>query len=367
MAVIAGFSATNLFASDSEAIEKIRDSAGSAKLSPEDVLAINDFVSECATRMLLAEDISQVSQIRSTISALKGTRQTQYTIEFASAVKNTLEKSFSQIATLEQGTRRTHIELNLVILAAEIEDLRLAEFGLRMIDSENSALQYWAIKTIASPQIAKQLNSIATSDPELKAKIVTALSRLIKRGLYSSSMALIVDFIEALGPKDKDASVLLHRIANRRIAEYENWTVKYELLDRNLLEQLTRCTINAGSVSKRALCAKTFAQLYSYIIQRYMIGREILSETSKQQLASVIVDTESYSIGQGKFLDRAQATIRKAVSKRKFKDLKREHDLLFGSANKAGRLASDLKFNYGIDKTGDPITAPKKLELPKNG
>jgi hypothetical protein len=180
-------------------------------------------------------------------------------------------------------------------------------------------------------------------------------------------MTLIVNFIEALGPRDKDASDLLYQIANRRIAEYENWTVKYELLDRNLLEQLTRCTINAGSVSKRALCAKTFAQLYSYIIQRYMIGREILSETSKQQLASVIVDTESYSIGQGKFLDRAQATIRKAVSKRKFKDLKREHDLLFGSANKAGRLASDLKFNYGIDKTGDPITAPKKLELPKNG
>jgi hypothetical protein len=253
-----------------------------------------------------------------------------------------------------------------VVLAAEVGDIRLADFGFKMIDHNNSAIQYWAIKTIANPQVAKQLSSIATADSELKAKIITALSRSVKRGLYPSSLSLVVQFIEALGPKDKDVSGLMHQVADRRIAEYENWTVKYELLDRELLKLLTKCTIYAESTSKRALCARAFAQLYSYVIQRYMIGQEILSPTSKQQLASVMFDVESYSIGPGKFLDRDQATIRLAVSKKKLQDLKREHDLLFGSANKAGRLAADLKFNYGIGKTGDPLTAPKMLTLPKN-
>ena len=365
VAVMVGFSAANLFAADSEAINKVRNSVGTAKLSSDDVLVVKDFVSECVRQMLLAEDISQVSQIRSTISAQKGTRQSPYTIEFASAVKNTLDKSFRQIATLEQGPRRTHLELNLVVLAAEVGDTRLADFGFKMMDHDNSAIQYWAIKTIANPQVAKQLSSIATADSELKAKIITALSRSVKRGLYPSSLALVIKFIEELGPKDQDTSDLLHQIANRRIAEYEKWTVKYELLDRDLLKQLTRCTTAAGSTSKRALCARTFAQLYSFVIQRYLIGQEILSPTSKEQLVTVMVDTESYSIGPGRFLDRAQAAIRLAVMKKKFQNLKREHDMLFGTANKPGRLAGDLKFNYGTGKTGNPITAPKKLKLPK--
>ena len=365
IAVIAGLSTTNLSAADSAAIEQLRTSIGTAKLSPTDVQVVNDFISECAREMLLAKDLSQVSQIRSMIVMQKGTRPSQYAVEFASAVKKTLDSAFSQVATLEQGPRRTHIELNLVILAAEIKSIRLADFGLKLIGHDNSAIRYWAIKTIASPEIAKQLNSLATADAELKTKIITALSRSVKSGLHPSCLALVVNFIEASGPKDRDVSDLTHQIAVRRIAEYENWTIKYELLDASLLKILTKCTLNAETTSKRALCARNFAQLYSYVMQRYLIGQEILSPTSKQQLASVMVETERFSMGPGKFLGRSQTAIRQAISKKKIQDLKREHDTLFGTAGRTGRLAAELKFNYGTGKTGNPVTAPKKLMLPK--
>ena len=149
VSVISSFSMTSLFAADSASIERVRKSVGTAKLSAADVQIVNRFLSESSTEMLLAEDLTQVSEIRSMIVAQKGASMSQYAIEFASAVKSTLTVAFSQIATIPEGLRRTHLELNFVILAAEIKSVRLADFGLKMANNDNSAIQYWAIKTIA--------------------------------------------------------------------------------------------------------------------------------------------------------------------------------------------------------------------------
>ena len=164
---------------------------------------------------------------------------------------------------------------------------------------------------------------------------------------------------------DSQGTALIFQIAQKRIDQYQNWTVKYELLDRDLLNILTACTFKAGIAAKRSQCARTFGQLFSYVMQRYILGYDTLSDNSKQQLASVMVNVEKYSIGPGKFLARPQTAIRDALVQKKMDNLEREYDTLFGSSKRIGRLASSLKFDYGIDADGSPIIAPKRLKAPK--
>lgn len=358
-------SAQSLFALDSSDIETVRISVGTGKLSSSDVLVVNDFASEAISEMLLAEDISQISLIRRSISQQKGTSLSQYSIEFIKAIRKNIKASFGKAATLQEGSRRSNLELNLLILAAEMQSIKMADFGLDMVDSQNAAIQYWAVRTIASPQIALQLTARATSDPELKKRIADVLAECINRGIHPTSLSTILKFARVLGANDPQGSPLIHQIAAKRIEQYQNWTVKYELLDRDLLNMLTTCTFKAGSATKRGQCAATFGQLFSYVMQRYILGQEILSQSSKQQLSSVMIEIEKSAFGPGKFLDRPQVAIKQALTRNKIEQLRREYETLFGSRNRIGRLAASLKFDYRDNADGNQINIPKKLELPK--
>jgi hypothetical protein len=239
IAVIFLLSTQNLSALDSSNIERLRESAGTGKLSPSDLNVLNDFVAEAVTEMLLTEDISQISQIRYSISEQKGNSPSQYAMEFVAAVKKTIGVSFKKAATLQEGPRRSALELNLLILAAEMKSTKMADFGLDMIDSQNAAIHYWAIKTIASPYIAEQLTARATANPQLKEQITDALTKNIKKNINPACLSVILKFAKVLGTDDSQGSALIHQVAQKRIDQYQNWTVKYELLDRDLLNLLT--------------------------------------------------------------------------------------------------------------------------------
>jgi len=89
---------------------------------------------------------------------------------------------------------------------------------------------------------------------------------------------------------------MLIKIAEIRITAYENWTVKYELMDAALLQALSSRLLPDNfqrlSAEQKALFARTFGQLYSYVFERYILGVDILTKISKRQLASVLIDVE---------------------------------------------------------------------------
>jgi len=286
-------------------------------------------------------------------------------MEFILAVKKNIGAAFSKAATLQDGPRRSSLDLNLLILAAEMKSTKMADFGLDMIDSQNAAIQYWAIKIIASPHIAEQLTARATADLQLKKRILDTLAISIKKDICPVSLSVVLGFTKALGTDDSQGSALVYQIAQKRIDQYQNWTVKYELLDRELLNMLTSCTFSAGNASKRSECARAFGQLFSYVMQRYILGQDILSSNSKQQLASVMVDVEKLSFGPEKFLARQRGAIKEALVKNKMDQLEHEYATLFGSSKRIGRLVSSFKFDYGTNSDGSPINTPKKLALPK--
>ena len=142
------------------------------------------------------------------------------------------------------------------------------------------------------------------------------------------------------GPQAKQ---LLLKIVDLRTIAYEKWTVKYELMDAKLLRSLGNEILSPASEQDRAVISRKFAQLYSYAMQRYILGANVLSDVSKKQLSSVLVEVEQLLLDR--LLGRPQSTIKKAVEKiltkktveqKDYSALEREHDSLL-----AVRLAKE--------------------------
>jgi hypothetical protein len=171
---------------------------------------------------------------------------------------------------------------------------------------------------------------------------------------------LVSDFADKLG--GNNGGGLLTAISQVRLKAYENWTVEYALADAKVLKCLGRAIDRADTAEGRSSLSRSFAQLYSYVIQRYISGYEILEKSDKSQLASVIVDVEQGSIG--KLLGARQSAMQTAIEKKRLSALQTEHDFLFGSATRKGSLPEKLNFNYGTDSLGKSINSPKRLSEP---
>jgi len=102
--------------------------------------------------------------------------------------------------------------------------------------------------------------------------------------------------------------------------------------------------------------------LYSYAMQRYIKGQNLLSDNNKQYLASVLVETEDKCIS--KLLGRTQSNIKRAVEQSSISMLQQEYDRLFGNQTKAGELTLKLNIDYGTDASGRKRMAPQLLPDP---
>ncbi len=209
------------------------------------------------------------------------------------------------------------------------------------------------MKALSSDSVLAKLNA-AVPDKEFSGKILGAIQSHIPTS-NPETLGLIVEFASNL--QHPRTSQILRDIADVRIKSYEDWSVEQELMDASLLKAIASVIVNPAFSSDRPLLGRKFAQLYSYVIQRYMVS-ESLGERSKLHLISVIVDVESSTlIG---LVGKRQSTFKKAVERGSFSSLQREHDLLLGSGIAAGSLPTALRFTYGKEN-GKTLTGPKKL------
>jgi hypothetical protein len=157
-------------------------------------------------------------------------------------------------------------------------------------------------------------------------------------------------------------------VADERIKRYADWTVKHEFYDNiilNLLESKIPLSSQdpvapapTTSISKTAV-AQRFAQLYSYAIQRYIKGKDILNETQKLQLSSVLIEIEDKSVSR--LIGEPQVTIRRAIERNNMIALSDEHNRLLGDETTAGQLPSKFGFDYSTTPNGPKRTAPIPL------
>jgi hypothetical protein len=332
-----------------------------AVLDEADLRSIDKFVADSVDELVKTVDFTSIAKIRAVIlsrsSSSKDSAKAQYEEQFSESARKYISNALEAAKTLTPAENRFRIILNLLILADSLEDPRLADLALKWLDNQDSAIRYWAVHCVTNPNVTAKLNAGGDANSELAGKITEQLKKVVESS-SPETLALIAGFAAKVDiPEGED---LLLQIADMRIKGYEGWKVEYELLDSDILRLLDG-KIPAESTSKPEV-ARRFGQLYSYAIQRYVKGQDVLRDTQKNQLASVLVETETSYIS--KRLKVTQSVVKNAVEQGDYKALLQEHDRLLGDETKAGQLPLKLNFDYGRKPDGSRRTAPLALPEP---
>ena len=345
-------------------IDNVRDKG---VLDDQDFKIIDDFLAQAVQELIRTRDFTSIAKLRTIILSRQST-QGQYAQQFSESAHKHISAGFEQAQTLEPQERKIKVIINLLILIDGMEDLRLADLAIERLKNENAVICYWAVHCLTNPGIIKQLNSETMSNAILAQTIAEQFKELIESS-GPEIIALMAKF--AANVNIPQAEELLLQIADMRIKRYAEWTVKYELLDIAILK-LLNSKISLPSAAPNGLMpttstgnpavAQRFGQLYSYTIQRYVIGNEILSDTQKQHLASVLVEVEDKCISR--LFGRPQTTIRRAIERNDLAALIAEHNNLLGDETTPGQLPSKLGFDYGTTNNGSKRTAPSPLPNP---
>ncbi|MBW7990101.1 MAG: hypothetical protein FVQ84_08825 [Planctomycetes bacterium] len=333
-----------------------------AVLDNSDLKIIDDFLAKAIQELVRERDFTAIAQKRTVILSRQST-QGQYAQQFSESARKYIAQGFLDAKKLPRQERITGVTINLLILVDGLKDLELADQAVPMLKNENMVIRYWAVHSLTNPGIITQLNTPANSN---QASVFAAKFTEILDTSTPEITALIARF--AAGVKIPQAEQLLCRIADIRIKRYADWTVKYELYDSAILKFLSSkiplASQSAGSTSPTSATSKAvarcFAQLYSYVIQRYVKGADILNNTQKSHLVSVLADIEEKCIGT---LLKPQMTIRRALGANSMPAILAEHDRLLGSATVSGQLPQTLKFDYSTNN-GPKLTAPIPLPDP---
>ena len=342
------------FALYSEAIEEVRNKT---ILESGDNGVIDDFWAEAVNELFMTEDFTAASKIRAVVVSKSVSSSDEYKSKFLSSAQKHLKESLQKSRDISDAAVRMKVQINLLILMDRLGGLQLIDLATDSLDSKNTAVRYWATHCIANEKIAMQLNAFDNKKTVLVQKVYNLLSRRIEEESSAEILALIVRFASNL--RGEAGEKLLVETADRRAKEYAAWEVEYELLDSMLLKSLGQKIVKA---TKKAEMGKSFSQLYSYAIQRYVKGAYVLTEKQKAELKTVLVETEKSCIG--KILGVQQKRIQKWVEKDELGNLLVEHDRLLGNFEKSGELVKMLKFSYG-EQDGEKREWPLQLSKPK--
>ena len=340
-------------------------------LDGEDLKIIDQFLGEAVRELVNTRDFAEIAKLRTVILS-KQSIQGQYAQQFSESAFKHISAGLEQAKQLPQD-RQFKVILNLLILIDGLQDARLTDSAIALLKHSNQAVRYWAVRCVTNPGLlapatgrgtpaerrgltADGGNPGGTTSQELAQRIAEQLKELVDTA-SPEVLGLMAEFAAAVKvPQGED---LLGRIADARMKRYVDWTVEYELLDGTILKLLYGKIAATGS-TEPAL-ARRFGQLYSYAMQRYIKGRDVLPEANKHYLTSVLVDVEEKCIGR--LLRRPQSTIKKAVEQADYSAIQQEYDRLFGDGARQGQLVEQLKFDYGTNPDGSK--APLPLTLPE--
>ena len=337
---------------DTTAIDAVRSKG---VLNKQDLQVIDDFLAAGVQELVGAQRFTDIARVRTVILSRQGT-QKQYAQQFSASAYDHLTSGL-RAALTEPAERKTMVTVNLLILIDGLADLKLTDLSVAMLGSKSAVVRYWAIHSLASDGIIAKLNAGGTATSQRARAIAEKLKELVDRS-EPETLALIANF--AGGVKVAQAEELLLRIADVRIKQYAGWKVKYELLDGAILRLLADKMVSGST--KTSAVAYRFGQLYSCAIQRYVVGKDFLSESQRRQLASVLVGTEAGCIS--KLLGAPRTTIKRAIERGDDSALSSEHNRLLGTEAKAGELAAKVKFVYGPDSSGKRRNGPFALPKP---
>jgi len=336
---------------DSLTIEAVR---AKSVLDDADFKAIDNFVAGAVGDMLETEDFSSISNTRAIIvanSASTQPNQTQFADQFSKSAQKYISAALTKAETLTLPARSFKVMTNLLMLTDALADAHLADIALKYADDKNQVIRYWAVHSVTNPDITEKLN-----DPKETDAARRVIKRLDEVVAVSSPdvLGLIASFAGSI--KMPEGEALLLKVADQRITSYANWTVERELTDAKILQIL--CDKMTSSIATKDAIGKRFGQLLSYASQRYIKGADYLGADQKEQLISVLVETEQSCLS--KITGKPRFDIKRAIEAGDISALQKVYNGLFGD----GTTAGELSFNYGNADDGSPMKTPLLLSAP---
>ncbi|MHC4456296.1 MAG: hypothetical protein ACYS0I_04225 [Planctomycetota bacterium] len=327
-------------------------------LDDGDFKIIDSFVAQAIEELVRTRDFTLVARIRSVIlsrsNSSKESAQDQYRGQFLDSAYKYISSAFEKAEVMEDEERKVKVIVNLLILVDGLQELRFVDLALGMLNNEYTVIRYWAIHSVTNDAIVEKLNSTDAADLETARRIAERL-----KGIIGECKPEVLAMISKFGAEVKiaEGEELLLEVVDTRLSQYADWTVEYELLDGAVLKLLYDETNSPAT--RKTDTIRRFSQLYSYIIQRYVKGKDTLNADQKRLLASVLIETEKSCISE---LLRPQTVIKRTIEDDDHVGLLMEHNRLLGDVTRAGELPLKLKFDYGENSDGTRRIAP--LELP---
>ena len=335
-------------------------------IDDRDKKIIDDFLAQAVEELVKTRDFTSIAQVRSVILSRKST-QSQYAQQFSESAYRHIQAGFELAQTLRPQERINNVIISLMILIDGLEDLRLADLAMGRLNDQNMVIRYWAVHSLTNPAIVQQLNSTAASNPQLARTITEQLKEVVE----TSKPEIIVHIARfAANINIPEGEELLLQVADDRIKRYADWTVTFEFYDIIILKLLeSKIPLSSQSIgapttttspNKPAIACR-FAQLYSFVIQRYIKGENTLNENQKNHLASAIIEIEEKCITRLLGLSRSPGTLRRTIERNDLVALSDEHSKLLGDETSTGQLPSKLGFDYSTTPNGPKRTAPITL------
>ncbi len=361
------FLAAGVFASFAQAVVpteaitavRLRAESGS-QISEQDKAEIDKFLLSALNGLFLAEQSEEMAKTRRQMVEQKGTKDLSL---YATAYLTILRERLSGLAQtaperIEDPARRRMVRRNLAILVAELRSLLLAEFGVLWSQDEDAVVRYWAVKSLTDLEIAKQLNSETTANPEAAQKIFGALQSVIQNESLPEILAMTAGFAAAW--QDGRSSELLEQLTARRLADYAQCREKNAWVDGRILTALTDKYVSARLPEEKSAAGRRFALLLSAVMQRWLqneaAGGKNLSEEARAQLITVLAETEDRLLPK---LEISAAGIRRAFERTG--GLQPVYEELMGTVSRRGTLPTRLGIDFGRDADGRSLSVPPTL------
>ncbi len=358
------FSAVVSSAIPTEEITAIRERSlgGDGSVSASDKAVIDKFMRSAIDAMFLNDDPEQVTAIRQQIRRQKGDKDlSMYASAYLDIARNALKTAYEALDSVDPS-KKTQITRNLVILTAELNSLLLADFGISQLQNEDVITRYWAVKCIANTvstsgdaardnSIVGQLNG-EYNIPETATKIYDAVLAMAKQDNAPEIQSLLINFAGAW--KDDRSAAILTELARQRISVYQNWSVRNAWVEVPMLKALAGKYQQRQLQAEKGQMAQLFAELYADMMQRWMMGKDVLSPVEKAELIAAIVEVD---VNVLPILGLAGGQLKTVLERNG--DLQRWFDDQFGTTAKQGELATKLKFTYSSENGNSPSAPPK--------
>jgi hypothetical protein len=345
---------TPAFAVDATAIDAVRTKA---TLTDADGTVIDQFVAAAVREMLDRTEFGNISSATEAFAkevtpAQPNPRYTEY---FTAAAARHFKSGLAEAEKLADATRKKDIKLNLLIMLERVGQLRTAVVAENEFDDAAAGVQYWAVKCVLNPAVVSQLNAGTPDASKAATDIASRLKAVVPTEGNPAILGLIADWAGAVNaPETADVLVA---VANKRIREYEDWTVSEQLIDGKVLEALGK------KVKASKPAAVAYGQLLSDCMQRYarfMASSSTLGEQDAFHLATTLTTVERGSLSA--LLGPGRVNIQNAMAKQGagLTALNGEYALLFGSAAAQGELTRVLGVRFP-DAQGREQALPRPL------